>query len=266
MATKRVVKLALVNQKGGVCKTTSAVTLGHLWAQNMKQVLIIDLDSQGNVAKAMGLERTDSLNQFLVNDRGMGAVTRTGREGLWAVLGDKSTAQTKQNLSSDPFGVFKLRDATDAIAQRFDAVIFDVAPSADILQLAALVACTHFIIPVSLEFLAMVGIRDAIESVNSLKKVNAFSGGLAGILPTKLDGTVKAHSTYLKSLADTFGRLVMPPIPTDTSVEKAQASGRTLSEYDPRCRAMVGVDLRGNGKRFGGYEAAARWLAQEVGL
>lgn len=263
---KRVVKLALVNQKGGVCKTTSAVTIGHLWAQSGKRVLLVDLDSQGNVAKSLGLERTNALHQFLINDRGMGAVGLTGRDGLFAILGDKTTAKTKSDLASDPFGVFTLRDAVDAISHRFDAVIFDVAPSADIMQLAALVACTHFIIPVSLEFLAIVGIRDAIESVNSLKKVNAFNGGLTGILPTKLDGTVKAHATYLRSLTDTFGRLVMPPIPTDATVEKAQSNGRTLSEFDPRCRAMAGVDLGGNGKRFGGYDATARWLAQEVGL
>ena len=264
MANKRVVT-AFLNQKGGVGKTTSAVTVAHLWAQDARRVLLVDLDAQGNVADSLGLEKGNALHRFLIGEAGVGAVTLTGRDGLYTILGDKTTAKTKQIWSGDPFGVFKLREALEGLG-RYDAVVLDVAPGADILQLGALVACTHFVIPVSLEHLALVGVREALESVASLKKVNAFQGGFAGVLPTMLDRTVKGHVERLRMLAETFGRQVMPPIPTDATVGKAQAAGRTLVEFDPRCRAMAGVELNGNGKRTGGYAAAARWLAREVEL
>jgi chromosome partitioning protein len=264
MANKRVV-VAFLNQKGGVGKTTSAVTVAHLWAQMGKRVLLVDLDAQGNVADSLGLEKTGALNRFLIGDVGTGAVTLSGRDNLYTILGDKTTAKTKQVLSGDPFGVFKLRESL-AEMTRFEAIVLDVAPGADILQLGALVACTHFCIPVSLEHLALVGVREAMESVASLKKVNAFQGGFAGVMPTMLDRTIKGHIERLRMLAETFGRQVLPPIPTDATVGKAQAAGRTLVEFDPRCRAMAGVELNGNGKRTGGYDAAARWLATEVGL
>ena len=260
--------VAFLNQKGGVGKTTSAVTVAHLWALEGKRILLLDLDAQGNIADSLGLEKTGALNRLLVGEVGTAAITPSGRERLEVVLGDKSTAKTKQILSGDPFGVFKLRETlADLTRQRpYEALVLDVAPGADILQLAALVACTHFVVPVSLEHLALVGVREALESVASLKKVNAFQGGFAGVLPTLLNRSIKGHVERLKLLAQTFGRQVLPPIPTDATVGKAQAEGQTVAEFDPHCRALTGTELNGNGKRYGGYVAAARWLAQEVSL
>ncbi|MDX9954413.1 MAG: ParA family protein [Anaerolineae bacterium] len=263
---KQVAVCAFVNQKGGVGKTTSSVTVAHLWAMEGRRVLIIDLDAQGNVADCLGLEKTGDLNRLLIGEVGRVAIRESGRDGLSVVLGDKTTARTRQILSGDPFGVYKLREVLEGLAGGFDAVVLDVAPGADILQLAALVACTSFVIPVSLEHLALVGVREALESVASLKRVDAFRGGFAGVLPTMLDRRIKGNLERLRMLAETFGRQVAPPIPTDATVGKAQASGKTLVEFDARCPALVGVELNGNGKRTGGYEVAARWLAGEVGL
>ena len=254
--------VAFVNQKGGVGKTTSAVTVAHLWAREGRRVLLIDLDAQGNTADCLGMDKTGDLNRFLVGDVGTAAVKFTGRDNLYTILGDKSTAKTKQILSGDPFGVFKLREALEGL--RYEVIVLDVAPGADIMQLAALVACTRFVVPVSLEHLALVGVREALESVASLKKVNAFNGGFAGVLPTMLDRGQKGHVERLRLLAETFGRQVLPPVPTDVTVGKAQAEGRTLPEFDHRCRALTGVDL-GKGKKMGGYDAAARFLWGEVG-
>ncbi|HQE99752.1 MAG TPA: ParA family protein [Anaerolineae bacterium] len=262
---KKQVVCAFVNQKGGVGKTTSAVTVAHLWALEGRSVLLIDLDAQGNVADCLGLEKCGDLNRLLIGEAGRAAIRESGRAGLSVILGDKSTTRTKQILSGDPFGVFKMREALEDM-RGFDAILLDVAPGADILQLAALVACTSFIIPMSLEHLALVGVREALESVASLKKVNAFNGGFAGVLPTMLDRRIKGNLERLRLLAETFGRQVAPPIPTDATVGKAQAEGRTLVEFDGRCPAMAGVELNGTSRRTGGYEAAARWLAWECGL
>ncbi len=258
-------KMAFINQKGGVGKSTSALTVAHLWANTGQRVLLVDLDAQGNLADCLGLEKTGGLHRFLIGEAGQAAVQITGRDNLHAILGDKSTAKTKQILSGDPFGVFRLREAF-AEVKGYDVIVMDVAPSADIMQLAALVACTHFVVPVSLAHLALVGVREALESVASLKQINAFSGSFVGVLPTMLDRRIKGHVERLRLLAETFGRQVMPPIPTDATVDKAQAVGKTLLEFAPRCWAMAGLELNGNGKRHGGYAAAARWLAHEMGL
>ncbi len=262
---KKQVVCAFVNQKGGVGKTTSAVTVAHLWALEGYSVLLVDLDAQGNVADCLGLKKRGDLNRWLIGEVGLEAITASGRDNLAVILGDKSTARTKQVLSGDPFGVYKVRSALEEL-QAYDVVVLDVAPGADIMQLAALVACTAFVIPVSLEHLALVGVREALESVASLKKVNAFQGGFAGVLPTMLDRRIKGNVERLRLLAETFGRQVAPPIPTDATVVKAQASGQTLCEFDERCSALAGVTLGSHSKRTGGYEAAARWLAAECGM
>ena len=182
--------VAFVNQKGGVGKTTSAVTLAHLWAREARQVLLLDLDAQGNVADCLGLQKTGNLHRFLIDEVETAAILPSGREHLYTILGDKRTTKTKQILGGDPFGVFKLREALKGL-RGYEVLVLDVAPGADILQLSALVACTHFVIPVSLEHLALVGVREALESVASLKKVQAFQGSFAGVLPTMLDRSIK---------------------------------------------------------------------------
>lgn len=255
--------LSIVNQKGGVGKTTTAVTLGHGMAVAGKRVLLVDLDSQGNVADALGLDKTDALYRFLTDRVGDGAITSSGRDRLDVILSDKTTLRAKHRLVEMNFREYQLKRALDSVGDAYDAIILDIAPGTDILQISALVAADVFLIPVALGHLAVVGAADALGTVASLKEVGAFSGTFLGVLPTMWERTTKESHEQFNILAQQFGTMVWPPIPLDVKAREAPGFGQTLWEYAPKTRALTGVELR-SGKCVGGYAEVLARMMKEV--
>lgn len=256
--------LAIINQKGGVWKTTSAVTIAHGFAMSDKHVLLVDLDAQGNVADALGLKKEPHLHAFLTQDAGLRAITRSGRSLLDVIMGDRMTAETKRRLASDPFGIFALRNALAEIDNEYDLCVLDAAPGADILQMGALVACTHFLIPVGLSDLAVIGAIDALGMVASLKKHDAFQGHFLGIMPTQWDRTTRESQYQLETMVSKFNTMVYPPIPVDTKAREAARYGQTLLEYAIDGRAVCGVKM--GERREGGYVRVISRLMREMNL
>jgi chromosome partitioning protein len=256
--------LSILNQKGGVWKTTTAVTVAHGMTVGDRRVLLVDLDAQGNVADCLGLEKKPSLHALLTGGDPIDAVSPSGRPRLGVVMGDRMTAETKRLLSSDPFGVFKLREALEGLADGYDVCVLDSAPGADILQMGALVAATHFLIPVALDDLAVVGAVDAINMSHSLEKRGAFQGAFLGVLPTQWERTTKESQYQLAAMTDRFGERAWPPIPVDTRAREAARNGKTLFEYDQTCRALRGVKT--DSGTVGGYIRVIRRLLRELDL
>jgi chromosome partitioning protein len=254
--------LAIVNQKGGVGKTTTAVTLAAGLASLGRSVLLVDLDAQGNCADALGVPKEDGLYRFMVMGD-VGAI-REARPGLDLVTGDKTTVKVKKILVGESFSEYVLRSKLDALPKDYDVAILDSAPGADVLQINALIAATHFLIPVSLAHLATVGAVDVLGTVASLRKVGAFQGAWLGILPTMWDRTTNESHAQLKAMAERFGKLVWPPIPIDVKAREAPGAGQTLWEYAADCRALSGVVE--NGQMVGGYGRVLFRLIEELEL
>lgn len=254
--------LAIVNQKGGVGKTTTAVTLGHGLALAGKRTLIVDLDAQGNASDALGLDKRGGLYELLFGTRSK-AIASTGRKRLDLVASDHSTVEARQRLTAMNFREQVLAKAIADVGD-YEAVVLDVAPGVDVFQVSALVACTHFLIPVALSHLAVVGAGDALTTTASLKQVGRFRGSFLGILPTMWERTTKESHEQLKILVDQYPQLVWPPIPQDVKAREAPAYGQTLWEYAPKTRALAGVQINGNGQQVGGYSAVLKRLLEEV--
>jgi chromosome partitioning protein len=242
--------LAFVNQKGGVGKTTSAVTLAHGLAREGLRVLLVDLDPQGNVADVLGVEKDDGLYRLLVSKTS--AITHGVRPRLDAILGNHATMRAKQILAGQPFSEMVLSEVLADVAAPYDAVLLDVAPAVDLLQIAALVACDGFIVPVALDHLAVVGAVDALVSAKTLD-THGYSARVLGILPTMWERTTNEGHTMMKALAERFGGLVWGPIPMDVRAREAPRYGKTLWEYAPDTRAIVGVKI--GQELLGGYAA-----------
>lgn len=254
--------LAIVNQKGGVGKTTTAVTLAHGLAIEGHRVLIVDLDSQGQVASCLGLPKLPGLYHLLAKGAGAQAVTDTGRPRLRAVLSDKNTVSAQQEVSAQRFREHALDRALASIKDDYDTIILDTAPGADLLQINALLACTHLMIPVKLDHLSVQGASDTLATVSSLEKLGALKARFLGVLPTYWEQTTTHTQDQLKVLVKQFGNLVWPPIPADTKVREASAEGLTLWEYAPVCRALSGALV--NGGMVGGYKATVERLMETI--
>ncbi len=253
--------IAILNQKGGVGKTTTAVTLASGFARQDCRVLLVDLDTQSNVTDCLGLPHSDDLRRLLSPDLRCPieqAVTPSGLEHLDVIRSDKSTTALKQTLAGVTLREYVLADALESAA--YDMILLDCAPSADILHFAALVAADYLLIPTRLDKLAVNGVRDALQTLAALKRVSRCQ--VAGILPTFYERVTLESHEQLVHLVQTFGKLVLPPIPQDTHCRVASRYGKTLWEFAPNSKGLIGYE-QGN-RRMGGYqqllERVREWL------
>ena len=264
--------ISVINQKGGVGKTTSVVNIGHKLAMEGYKVLLLDLDAQGNVAESLGLEPTYWMTALLLGQATLEEATlSTSRENLYVVPGDRNTVIARKNLESNGFAEFSLlnilrgRQGKPAPAGVYDFVLLDMAPSLDIFHVAAVIASDYILVPARLDHLSLVGVSQISETMAEVReKLSGFGMELRcrllGVLPTFYERSTKESMNNLKTLTDAFGELVMPPIPQDTKLREASRAGKTIWEYAPQSRGAIGI---GDGdSRYGGYEMATKWLLE----
>lgn len=242
--------IAIANQKGGVGKTTTAVTIADGLARLGKSVLLVDLDSQGNVSDSLGIDPGGDLNRALGNGLYLDevAIVMPNRP-LRVVRSDKSTAVLKNTLAGVDFREYALSNALDGYSSEY--VILDCAPSIDILHTAALVAADYLLIPTRLDQFSVKGVVEVLRTLSAVNNHVPYSGcHCAGIIPTFFDRVSNETQEQLENLVRVFPQLVMPVIPVDVTCRKAHRAGVSLPEYAPNCRAMVGYK-----NNPGGYQA-----------
>jgi chromosome partitioning protein len=174
------------------------------------------------------------------------------------IRSDKSTTALKQILAGVTLREYILADILESVS--YDVILLDCAPSVDILHFAALVAADYLLIPTRLDKLAVNGVRDALQTVSALKRISRCQ--VVGILPTFYERVTLESHEQLIHLVQTFGKLVLPPIPQDTQCRVASRYGKTLWEHAPNAKALIGYE-QGN-REAGGYqqllERIGKWL------
>lgn len=247
--------ITIANQKGGVGKTTTAVTLADGLARDGMHTLLIDLDAQGNVADALGMDSGHELYDWLVKENGC---LVQAKQNLKLIRSDKQTELLKMVLTGMDFREMVLINALIKLEKQIeefekvslDYVIIDCAPSVDVLQTAALVAADYLIIPTKLDQFSIKGVKEMLKSLAAVRTASPSKCELAGILPTFYDlVTVESH-IQLMNLAAAFAKKVWLPIKTDTKCRVANREGKTLWQV-------------GDSKALEGYKAAL-WNVKEL--
>lgn len=256
--------IAVVSQKGGAGKTTAAVNFGHWLSSQGHRTLIVDLDPQGNSTDAFGVPAGNDLVMLLtpgVSRPIEQCVTPTGRAGLDIVRSDNATAALQITLA----GVnFRERVILRALNQAdYHYILLDCAPSASLLQMAAIVAADYMLIPTELEQWSIKGVQTVLMSLKTAMEEGGTRCRPLGILPNMYDQRKADQHEQLTMLANSPVKgLLLPPIPTDAKVPESARAKMTLLEYDSRCRALRGFEKQ---KEPGGYLSVFDRLMSRMG-
>jgi chromosome partitioning protein len=236
------VTITIANQKGGVGKTTTAVSLAHGLVLQGKKVLLIDLDPQGQCATILGLKPEPGAFNLLVAEQPMSQVIRaTDRKNLFIILGDRktATAQTVLNVQHAAISFTQTIIVPQAIRDGIDYVVLDTSPSVGELQEQALWAADGVLVPCAVDYLASDGVFNIAVTLKRLHDEFNWKGRILGILPTFYDSITRESKATLEDLQKRFGNLMLPAIYRATVLRECAVDGKTIFELAPESRAAA---------------------------
>jgi chromosome partitioning protein len=226
----------VVNQKGGVGKTTTAVNLSAALALSGQQTLLVDMDPQCNATTSLGLEPTDG--HALITDQALAEnIVETDSERLSIVPGSRTFHDVDKLANPGDADAARVRNHFDQAIQDYDFVLVDCPPSVGTLTQTALSASTEVLMPIQCEYFAMEGLTQLIHTIK--KVIVATDGRLSfgGILLTMYDPTLELTREVDEEVRDFFGDIVFDSVvPRDVSLCESPSHGQTVFQYAPRSR------------------------------
>ena len=234
---KRARRIAILNQKGGTGKTTTAVNLAAGLAERMSDVLLVDTDAQGNVGVSLGVAGEKSLYHVLVDGVDPTEACVPVRQHLDVITSDSTLAAAeiflaRQNPEARSKLLLKRLDKMQ-VSRRYDFVIIDCGPSLNLLNQNALSYVDEVIIPVTCDYLALVGVKQVLRTIKDVERHLGHAVRVSGVLPTFYDGRTRLSREVLETLQGHFKHKCLEPVRLNTRLAEAPSHKKTIFEYAP---------------------------------
>lgn len=229
--------IAMVNQKGGVGKTTTAINLAYALSElHGKKTLLVDIDTQANATSSLGFdpEQVDaSLYDVLIGQKSFQDILINKTERLFIAPANLHLSGLNAKDVNFSEKLLKLEDAGE-----FDFVIIDCPPSLGVLTVLALSSATEVIVPVQAQYLALEGTATLIKTVDLVRRKLNRRLKIGGVLCTMYDPRTKISRSIYGKLLEHFGELVYrTKIARDVRLEECPAYGMSIFEFAPKSRA-----------------------------
>lgn len=233
--------IAIVNQKGGVGKTTTAVNVATALSATKKKVLLIDLDPQGNASTGFGIENSErknkSIYEVLVTDKNINeTIISTKIPGLSVVPASVNLSAAEIELVGFDSREFILKRKLAELSKKYDYILIDCPPSLGLLTLNALVAANSIMIPLQCEFFALEGLSHLLKTVSLIKKKLNPKLSIHGIVLTMHDKRNKLTEQVELDVRKHLGNDVYQTvIPRNIKISEAPSHGQPAIIYDYKC-------------------------------
>ena len=230
--------LAIINQKGGVGKSTTAVNLAAALGAAGKEVLLVDLDPQGNATSGYGIDKRDIgqcvytvlLGETPVED----VILANVGKGVDVLPSTISLAGAEVELVNEMARENRLKNALGSLRGRYDYILIDCPPSLGLLTINALVAADKLLIPIQCEFYALEGVTKLLDSMKRVKSVLNPSLDIYGIVLTMYDSRTNLSKQVVDEVRSFFGNTVFKTlIPRTVKLSEAPSYGQPIIEYAP---------------------------------
>jgi chromosome partitioning protein len=228
-------KLCVINQKGGVGKTTTAVNMASGLSREGKRVLLVDMDPQGNIADSLVTNRSHSVYDFIKGSCShVDCITTLGKN-LDLIHSDFSLASFhKEHAKND--GNTEIVMKAFASVSGYDYIIFDCAPSSGLLNENVMRYAQECMIPIRATHLSKSGLTSMMKFVETINTIHNHTLAVKYIVPTHYDVRINSQQQVLKSLSELYPELLTHPIRTNAKLAEAPAVGKSIFSYDKSSR------------------------------
>ena len=231
--------IAVQNLKGGTGKTTCVINISAALAEQGYKVLVLDVDAQGSIAASLGLKAPNyTMYDLLIDDILIEKCIVKARPNIDCIVSDRTLAAAETLLVNLPRREETLKLRMKKV-DSYDFIFVDCPPSLSQLHQNALLYANELLVPISMDFLALLGAKQILESIELIDKYFEKKLIISGVIPTFFDSRTNISHEILIAIQDIYGKHgnVLPPVRIDTKIQQASAKRKTIFEYAPKSRA-----------------------------